>query len=434
VTRHRRRDSEGTRPIPLPAGYRDSAEPIFADGDVVASTYRIRRLLGSGPIGQAFEAADMLLHRLVVLKAAWRDGQQSSLLPEARAFAAVDSPHVVRVHGFAHHHGIELLVVERVAGARLADELADRGALGRGYAAAEALDLLVGIAEALAALHRAGVEHGALTPADIVIAPDGRPVITEVGLGRRGFYGLEERAAAAYLPDIADGDPATSPFRADLTALGVIAVDLLTGGAAGIHAGIERSLSEQPSRAPALRADVPAELADLIAELVVARPGRPGDAADEVLDQLRAIRARVQRRAADPLRVLIVDDDVEAAREMWSRARRATQRAEVDAVGDAAAALERFARQPPDLLLLNPALPTMNGAELCMYLQGTRQAERCTIACVTRHAKPDDLRLLETLGVSTFLVKGEGLGRDVAALVRRMAEAGDADDAPTRPT
>jgi eukaryotic-like serine/threonine-protein kinase len=102
--------------------------------------------------------------------------------------------------------------------------------------AREALRIVAAAAAALAAAHQAGVAHGHLVPANIVLGPDGVQV-TDFGLwALHRPAGEAEPGGLAYTaPELASGGPATP--AADMYALGVVFVACLAGIGAAPGAG-----------------------------------------------------------------------------------------------------------------------------------------------------------------------------------------------------
>ena len=110
--------------------------------------------------------------------------------------------------------------------------------LARPLAAGELTGLAAGLARAVAGMHRAGVMHRDITPANIVISRDGAPCLVDFALAtslaeiRPGFTPHSEIAGTlAYLaPEQTGRTGRPVDQRADLYALGATLYELATGG------------------------------------------------------------------------------------------------------------------------------------------------------------------------------------------------------------
>ncbi|WP_437571449.1 serine/threonine-protein kinase [Sorangium sp. So ce542] len=139
-----------------------SAGPPRGGRDELEGTpYRALRRLGRGGMGEVFEAEHRALRKRVVVKLVRRalagDPRFADRLRvEAQALAAVSSPHVVAVLDLGRTPaGRPYLVMERLEGRTLGEELARRGALP----VAEAIDVVRQVLAGLAAAHRVGLVH-----------------------------------------------------------------------------------------------------------------------------------------------------------------------------------------------------------------------------------------------------------------------------------
>jgi serine/threonine-protein kinase len=414
-----RNKKTGVPTFEVPPGYRDSKQPVFQIGEVIANAYQIRRLAGTSSSGQIFEAWDMLLERLVSIQTQWRDAGTPALVHEARSLAAVGAPCVPQVHGLGHHRGVDFMVLEGVVGLSLAEHIDETWVGERRMSIEEALAILVALADGLEAIHRAGLAHRDVRPENVIMSGGGRFLWT--GLTR------DPGSRSSLAPEIAADRPA-DPIRVDLYGLGAIAVELLTGKPP--YTGLSPSDTLDAHRHEAvpdlvaMRAEVPTELGDLVFELMAKDPSRRPSSAREVSQQLAVIRARVQSRPRrDTVRVLIVHDDSDEVRRLWSRIRRAHVRLEVDAARNATDAIAAIRRDPPQVVLVSMDLPgSMNGFELCMYLRGSGDARLATFIALVDQLTPESLKVLDRLGVTHVLPRGPGLGDALASSVRTLAD------------
>ncbi|GGT28354.1 protein kinase [Streptomyces kurssanovii] len=159
---------------------------------VIDGRFELEGRLGGGGMGTVWRARDVVLDRAVALKEvrppdpglAEYDPEAARLLRarvlrEARALARVDHPNVVTVHHVVDGGGdtYPWLVMELVSGGSLADRLAN-GPMTPVEAARLGRDVLA----ALRAAHDAGIQHRDVKPANVLLRPDGRPVLTDFGI------------------------------------------------------------------------------------------------------------------------------------------------------------------------------------------------------------------------------------------------------------
>ncbi|MFT3697254.1 MAG: serine/threonine-protein kinase [Kofleriaceae bacterium] len=363
-----------------PAGYRDSPTRPINHGEVVASTYVIRDEIGRTDTGIVFEARDMLLDRPVAFKLAWRDPGTPSLLAEARRCASVLDPCAVQVHGLGAHNGVEFVVGERVEGHLLRDEL------HKPYTETLYLSRLRTLVAAVARAHDGGIAVGDISGSTVLVAGD-RLVLGRLSLSQVPAFGPHGRILA---PEVVRGEAeASDPAAAeaiDLYGLGCIAVEMASGAPpfADGNPNIEMRghANESPPRIADLRPDLPGELSDLVEWLLAKHPNARPRSVGDVLAQLDAVIDRLGHRTRQ-LRVLIVDDDLQRARQMWSLARRAHPAAVVETASEGTDAAHKLNRDLPDLVFVDAALKgVMNALELCMYARGLEGGSRSQMVLV----------------------------------------------------
>jgi serine/threonine protein kinase len=188
-------------------------------GQVVASRYRLRSLLGRGGMGLVWLADDEVLHRPVALKlvllhdpgsaetygAAW-----TLALREARAAARVNHVGVVKIHDIVEENGCPWIIMELLSGRTLDETVTAAGPLPVHQVTRVGLCLL----DVLQATHHAGIVHRDVKPGNVYLCAGGRVVLTDFGIAC----------------SIADAAPATGPFRGSPPYL---SPELLDGGQAG---------------------------------------------------------------------------------------------------------------------------------------------------------------------------------------------------------
>jgi diguanylate cyclase (GGDEF)-like protein len=194
---------------------------------------------------------------------------------EAALLACVNHPGVAAVHEVGAVRGRPYLVMELVEGRTLADAIA-AGRLDEDRVTAIAAD----VADALAAAHRTGLTHRDVTPANIMILPDGRAKLIDFGLAARTSTAAAEDAVAgtfAYsapeqtgmLRRLVDG-------RADLYSLGVVLFHAVTGQlpftATDVGELLRQHTVQPPPDVRGLRPDVSPGFAAVVARLLAKDP------------------------------------------------------------------------------------------------------------------------------------------------------------------
>ncbi len=205
--------------------------------------FRLIEPVGAGGPGGVWRAADAVARHEVAVKAlaAYPAGDtvaQARFRLVARTVLQLSDPGVGQVREFGEAElpdgrTIPYLVRDLIPGPTLGERLR-AGPLPPG----EALRVVASTADALAAAHRAGLAHGHLVPANIILAPGGLRV-TDFGLWALRPRPDEDRAPGALsyaAPELAGGGPATP--AADMYALGVVFLACLAGiGPGGLTPG-----------------------------------------------------------------------------------------------------------------------------------------------------------------------------------------------------
>lgn len=270
-----------------PPGAGPSRAPELAGHEILGPA-------GFGAGGAVWAARDGAGHDVVVSVLSLPRGEAGAA--ELRRLAALRQgthPHLARIRQVVSLDAGRCAVVsDRVRGPTLATVLAARGALDP----AEVAGLLAGVGSALGHLHERGVVHGDVSPANVVVADDGIPVLVDLAghgaheLGTPGFVPPErERGGAAGAP----GD-VWALARLVLWAAG----DVPDARPARL---LGEALDADPARRPTAR-----DLASRAPEVAVARPVAVPPAAvlaqarmrDDVAPTRRRPETRRRARAA----------------------------------------------------------------------------------------------------------------------------------------
>ncbi len=249
--------------------------------------YRLLRLLSAGGEASVFEAEDSRLGRRVAVKLrplSTDKPERAAQLNEARTLATLAHPLIMQVHDVVELPDALALVLELVRGRDLAS-LLEATELGPGMVVHIGLDLC----SALAAAHDAGVVHGDLKAANILVTRDGHIKLFDFGLAHRGAASRAGGSAVCLSPEQLRGEPVD--HRSDLFALGCLLYRLLDGDYPFPVGGgdWQRQRLETVPEAPR---GADGELATLVLSLLSGNPERrPGS--------VRAVRQRLLALSRD---------------------------------------------------------------------------------------------------------------------------------------
>ena len=164
-----------------------TADLAIHTGDIVASKYRVERVLGMGAMGVVVAAMHVDLDERRALKIlrpqlASHPEAIERFLREARSAARLKSQHVARVHDMGRlPSGAPYLVMEYLEGTDLKALLASRRRLPAG----EATRYLLQACEAIGEAHRHGIVHRDLKPANLFLTrgASGAPLVKVLDFG-----------------------------------------------------------------------------------------------------------------------------------------------------------------------------------------------------------------------------------------------------------
>ncbi|HEX6444405.1 MAG TPA: protein kinase [Streptosporangiales bacterium] len=181
-------------------------------GQLIAGRYRLKQPIGSGGMGIVWRAVDEKLRKPVAVKRGWASGLPHRLgrriSREARIAGRLNHPHVVTLLDVVSDGEDCWLVMEYVAAPSLATVLGHRERLPP----AEVAAIGAQVAEALEAVHAAGVVHRDVKPGNVLVGPDGTVKLADFGIARAPWAdttatmsGLVGGTPAYLAPEVANG-------------------------------------------------------------------------------------------------------------------------------------------------------------------------------------------------------------------------------------
>jgi serine/threonine protein kinase len=218
--------------------------------------YQIVAAIGRGPRSTVYHALEGPLKQAVALKV-YREGVCSReeweawLRRAAESCAGLAHPHIVPIRQAGWWDGAPCLTLEYVPHGSLAAKLS-----GQSYSIPQALRLIEQLAEIISYLHRQGVIHGNLKPANVLLAANSIPRVADFHLTGSLFQRPQlvddlDPAGLGYLaPELVQDAGAEPRYYTDIYGLGMILYELLTGrppfGGADAHEVLEKVRSEDP--------------------------------------------------------------------------------------------------------------------------------------------------------------------------------------------
>ncbi|MDQ3476072.1 MAG: serine/threonine protein kinase [Actinomycetota bacterium] len=238
--------------------------------------FTLIELVGFGATGEVWRARPDSGGAEVALKWLTDESFDTDQLSCSRLHDFVH-PHVARLLELRRDRSGVVLVQEFISGVSLATLLTEREQLS----GAEVVTLLTPVADALGAAHDADLLHGNLTPSAVIVTPDGRPMLTDLGVWQILAVPNPGAARLEYLdPSVARGGPVTK--ASDVFGVAAIGFHALTGRppwAAGSGADMWELAAESAGvDLRPLHASTPAPLAHVIARGLSEQPRHRGSA------------------------------------------------------------------------------------------------------------------------------------------------------------
>ena len=262
--------------------------------------YQLRKHVGSGSMGDVYEAHDPQLDRCVAVKVPRCDRMSRNrgmfterFVREARAAAAVRHAHICPIYDAGETDGQPYVVMAFVEGESL-DAVLSRGRIDD---VRISVRIAVQVAEALSAIHQHGIIHRDLKPGNILIDRSGQALLTDFGLALSGMNteritsdGLIIGTPVYMPPEQAAGENSKLTPAADIYSLGIVLYEMLTGQPP-FRGPLQELLREIILRVPSspieLRPDLDPQLSAIVDKAIAKAPCDRYSSAGELAESLR---------------------------------------------------------------------------------------------------------------------------------------------------
>jgi len=260
--------------------------------------FQIVGKLGAGGMGVVYKAVDLRLERTVALKflpveLSVEENEKESLAREAKAASALDHANIGVIHGLEEApDGRLFIVMGYYEGETLASKIR-RGPLPL----KQSLDIACQVARGLCEAHVRHIVHRDIKPSNIIITERGVAKIVDFGLARvissaSSSQSMRTSGTAAYMsPEQAMGK--SLDHRTDVWSLGVVLVEMVTGGRPFSGENITGMMWEILNKPPTATDNLPAALQPIVYRALAKDPSQRYSSCEPMLDDLERLRAEL---------------------------------------------------------------------------------------------------------------------------------------------
>ena len=276
----------------------------FKKGDLWLDRYRIDREIGRGAMGRVMLAMDEMVGEPLILKfmhpeLTAEESSRERFLREVKYSRRVSHPNVIRIHDMLSKDNLSAISMEYFDSKGIDDYLKDK----KYFEPDKGLDILLQVANGMAAAHNQEVIHRDLKPSNILMDDEGLVKVVDFGIASASSNTdstLTKTGSIigtpAYLsPERAKGQDAD--HRSDIYALGIIAYGMFSGQLP--YTGEPMSLLFQHLEGKAipvyeLRKEVGKPISELVQKLMAVEPKDRFQTMEEVAEAIKAVQQKMK--------------------------------------------------------------------------------------------------------------------------------------------
>jgi len=266
--------------------------------------FQLEELIGGGGMGAVFRARDEQLDRIVAIKVIPFVGNDPELQRrfrnEAQSAAKLDHPQIARVFEVGNYEDWHYIVFEYIRGTNIRDLVHSSGVLPID----DAVFYTCQLAEALQHAADRGIVHRDIKPSNVLIGPDDKIKLVDMGLARSDSLELSGDMTASgvtlgtfdYISPEQARDPRVADLRSDIYSLGCTLYFMLTGsppypGGTMLQKLLSHGNSPPPD-ARMLRSDVSEDLVVVINKMLAKAPEHRYATGHDLIADLREVAFR----------------------------------------------------------------------------------------------------------------------------------------------
>jgi serine/threonine protein kinase/tetratricopeptide (TPR) repeat protein len=296
----------------------------FKPEKIFAGRYEIVEELGKGGMGVVYKAKDNKLKRFVALKflpSSLSSHQDAKLrfIQEAQTASILDHQNICTIHEIDETEDGQMYI----AMAYYEGETLKNKIIGGAIPLAEAIEIVIQIAQGLSKAHSEGIVHRDIKPANIIETSDRVIKIVDFGLAKLASEARPSLTSSiigtpAYMsPEQATGESLDQ--RIDLWSLGVVFYELLTGHipfqGENEQSMLHALINKTPESPISLKKDIPVEAERIVLKCLRKQPERRYQSADRLISDLTKLKISLEKKKED----LAAKKRMEAGRESERR-------------------------------------------------------------------------------------------------------------------